>query len=104
MHINEDERRVLYDWAQGEFKSCKAVIAKQAIPIGDHYHKNKDEYFFLLSGKFIELTVNEITEQNIPAPHYVFIERGMYHKFILEPGSVLLCAATELFDINDEIK
>jgi len=102
--INEDNRRILYDWVQGEFKSAKVVIAKQAIPVGDHYHKNKDEIFFLLSGKFIEMINGDETMENVEAPFKVFVPRGTYHKFTLEPDSVLLGVATELFDPNDEIK
>lgn len=102
--INEDERRVLYDWAQGDFKSAKVVIAKQAVPVGDHYHNNKDETFFLLTGLFLELKVGDNIRANVLAPHRVFIPRGVYHRFILQTGSILLGVATELFDPNDEIK
>lgn len=102
--INEDDRRILYDWAQGNFKSAKAVIAKDAIPVGDHYHLNKDEVFFLLSGKFIEMINGTERIENVAAPYKVFVPHGTYHKFTLEPGSILLGVATELFDPKDEIK
>lgn len=101
---HEDSRRVLYDWAQGNFKSAKAVIAKQAVPVGDHYHDKKDEVFFLLTGSFLELTIGSKETFNVPSPHLVNVPRGVYHKFILEPGSILLCVATELFDKTDEIQ
>ena len=101
---HDDERRTLYDWANGDFKSAKAVIVKQAIPIGDHYHNNKDEAFLLLQGKFIELVVGNVTSTNVQAPYYVYVPRGTYHKFICDAGSILLGVATELFDENDEIK
>lgn len=101
---HEDDRRVLFDWAQGDFKSAKAVIVKKAIAIGDHYHKNKDEYFLLLQGEFMELTVGEKTERNIKAPYSVKIPRGVYHKFVCVEGSILLGVASELFDETDEIK
>lgn len=102
--INEDQRRVLFDWAQGEFKSAKAVIAKEAIPVGDHYHKNKDEVFFLLSGRLLEMINGTERVENVEAPYKIFVPRGTYHKFTLEPGSIFLGVATELFDPNDEIK
>lgn len=101
---HEDERRVLFDWAQGEFKSAKAVIVKNGIAIGDHYHKNKDEAFLLLTGSFIELIIGESKQFNIAAPYSVRIPRGVYHKFVCAEGSILLGVATELFDENDEIK
>ena len=101
---HDDKRRTLYDYASGNFKSAKVVVAKEAIPVGDHYHKKKDEIFFLLQGNFIELIVGEDVRRNIPAPYIVVVKRGVYHKFILEPGSILCGVATEEFDINDELK
>ena len=101
---HEDDRRMLFDWAQGDFKSAKAVIVKKAISIGDHYHNNKDEVFLLLAGEFMELTIADKTERNVKAPYSVRIPRGVYHKFICSEGSILLGVATELFDENDEIK
>lgn len=101
---HEDDRRTLFDWAQGEFKSAKAVIVKKAIAIGDHYHNNKEEAFLLLQGEFMELIIGDKIERNIQAPYAVRIKRGVYHKFICTEGSILLGVATELFDENDEIK
>lgn len=101
---HEDDRRVLFDWANGDFKSAKAVIVKQAIAIGDHYHKEKDEHFLLLQGSFIEIIVGDFKAENIAAPYAVRVPRGTYHKFICSAGSILLGVATELFDENDEIK
>ena len=104
MKIHKDERRIIYDWAEGDFKSAKAVIVKKEIPIGDHYHKNKEEEFLLLKGMFIELQVGKLIQYNLKAPKKVIIPKNTYHKFICKKGSILLGTATEFFDINDEIK
>jgi hypothetical protein len=101
---HEDDRRILFDWATGDFKSAKAVIVKKSIAIGDHYHKNKEEEFLLLQGMFIELIIGQEKQYNIPGPYKVNIPRGVYHKFVCSEGSILLGVATELFDVNDEIK
>jgi len=101
---HEDNRRILFDWATGDFKSIKTVYIKEPINIGDHYHKNKDEHFMLVCGKFLELQLEEGTLYNLEAPYIVKVERGTYHRFICEPGSILICGATETFDKNDEIK
>ena len=101
---HEDERRILFDFAQGDFKSAKAVIVKQAIAIGEHYHNKKDEHFLLLQGKFIELVVGGSISHNVEAPYAVNVPKGTYHKFVCEAGSILIGVATELFDPNDEIK
>lgn len=104
MNRHEDQRRVIYDWASGDFKSCKAVVVKEEIPIGNHYHNNKTEEFLLLQGTFKELTVGPSTEYNIEAPKKVVVPPGTFHRFICTEGSILIGVATELFDPNDEIK
>lgn len=104
MIIHQDNRRTLYDWASGDFKSAKAVIVHEAIVIGDHHHNKKTEEFLLLTGSFLSLTLGNETVVDIPAPHKVVILPGTYHAFICSPGSILLGVATDLFDINDEIK
>ena len=101
---HEDNRRIIYDWANGNFKSLKTVYIKEQIPIGDHLHRNKDEHFMLVHGKFLELQLNEGTQYNVEAPYVVVVPRNTYHKFVCEPGSILVCGATELYDENDEIR
>lgn len=102
---HEDSRRILYEWISNEqFVSAKAVIVKEQIAIGDHYHKNKDEIFFLLTGRFLELHLGEGIAFDIPAPYRVEVRKGVYHKFICEEGSILLGVASAPFDIEDEIK
>ena len=98
------KRQIIYDWAEGSFKSCKAVIIKNEIAIGNHYHNNKVEEFFLLIGEFLEIQIGEDVYYNIKAPKKVVIDKGVYHKFICSRGSILLGTATELFNPNDEIK
>lgn len=104
MTVHTDNRRTIYDWSEGNFKSAKAVIVHEEIAIGDHYHNNKTEEFLLLTGEFIVLEVGNEILYNVPAPHKVVIPPGTYHKFICSVGSILLGTATELFDQNDEIK
>lgn len=101
---HEDDRRILFDWANGNFKSIKTVYIKEPINIGDHHHKNKDEYFMLVHGTFLEMQVGEVTLFNLKAPYIITIFKNTYHRFVCEPGSILVCGATELFDENDEIK
>jgi mannose-6-phosphate isomerase-like protein (cupin superfamily) len=102
MISHEDSRRIIYDWSSNGLS--KAVIVKDAIAIGDHHHNNKDEEFFLLQGEFKELIIGDLAIKNISAPYYVFIKKGVYHKFICTPGSILLGISTAPFDPEDEIK
>lgn len=100
---HEDSRRIIYDFAQGNFKSLKAVYVKEEIGVGHHWHNNKDEVFFLAVGKFKELHLGDTTQYNIEAPYLVSVPRKTYHKFVCEPGSIIFGGATELFDPQDEI-
>lgn len=101
---HEDSRRQIFDWANGEFKSAKALIAKTDCAVGDHFHREKEEQFFLLKGKMKEMQVGTTLLLNVEAPHYVFVPRNTYHRFVLEEGSILLGTASELFNPEDEIK
>lgn len=101
---HEDNRRIIFDFAQGNYKSLKAVFVKERIAIGDHYHLKKDEVFFLAAGKIEELVLGEEVTKDIEAPYVINVPRGVYHRFTCEPGSIIFGGATELFDINDEIK
>jgi mannose-6-phosphate isomerase-like protein (cupin superfamily) len=101
--IHEDNRRVLFDFSQGLWKSLKVVYVKDETPIGNHYHKNKDEVFFLAMGEFRELRLGETTQYNIEAPYVVHVPAGTFHKFVCDPGSIIFGGASELFDPTDEI-
>ncbi len=101
---HEDNRRTIYDFAQGNFKSLKAVFVKERIAIGDHYHKDKDEVFFLAVGCIEELILGGVVMTDVYAPFVIDVPRGLYHSFICAPGSIIFGGATELFNPNDEIK
>lgn len=101
---HEDQRRIIFDWAQGNYKSLKAVFVKQEIALGDHYHLNKDEIFFLAQGEITEMTLDKQVTLNLKAPYVINVPRHTYHKFICSPGTIIFGAASELFDENDEIK
>lgn len=104
MFVHEDARRFVYDWAQGEFKAAKAVIAKGPCAVGCHYHRNKDESFLLIHG-FCDLSiVGEQRLGQVAAPHLWHVPRGTYHEFHLQAGAILMGVATEEFDEADEIR
>jgi hypothetical protein len=104
MYVHEDSRRKLIEWANGDFKVCKALIAKENCVVGNHYHRNKDESFLLLSGKAIYVVIGSETWGNVEAPYVWSVPRGNYHRFEFVPGSVLIGVGTEAFDEADEIR
>lgn len=101
---HEDERRIIWDFANGNYKSLKVVYVKNETPIGDHFHRNKDEIFFLATGEILELHLGDAVIKNVQPPYVINVPRGMYHKFVCAYGTVFFCGATELFDPNDEIR
>ena len=104
MFVHEDSRRKLIEWANGAFKVCKVLIANEQCIVGDHYHRNKDESFLLLSGKATYVVIGPETWGNIEAPYVWNVPRGSYHRFEFIPGSVLIGVGTEPFDEADEIR
>lgn len=104
MHRHEDDRRVIIDWAQGEFKSAKVLIAKHGCVVGDHYHLRKDETFFLLKGRASNAVVGDDVQVDVKAPQEWNVPRGTYHRFELDEGSILLGTASERYDPEDEVK
>ena len=100
---HEDDRRILYDWANGAFKSAKSYNNKKTISVGGHFHSKTKTKNFFIKREILKIKVGEIEDENILAPAYISVPRGTFHEFLCEEGSILLGTATELFDINDEI-
>lgn len=97
--VSSDNRRDLYELGTGgTWKVCKILVAKEYCSVGNHYHKNKDELFLVLSGV---LTYNDM---DFFANETIFIERGTPHTFFLNEGCRLLCLASKEHDPNDDFK
>lgn len=100
---HEDERRILIEWVNNiPFKSAKIVIAKNDLPLGEHYHNNKDEIFYLLKGNG-SIKLDQV-ESVFNEGDCIFVKRGTMHTFVLSAGSILLGVGSEPFDSNDEIQ
>lgn len=101
--INIDHRRALSEFGNGgTWKVCKYLEITEDCLIGDHYHKNKDESFFLAKGSG---TVNLSSfAYPVEAPCFIDVPRGIYHSFNLEKGSILIGLASEEHDPNDDHK
>lgn len=102
-HKHSDDRRILIEWIKDfPVRTCKALIIKKDCMLGDHYHKNKDEIFYLLYGSG-EVTLNGETEK-LKEGDIVFAGRGIKHTFKLKKQSILLEAGTKPFDPKDDYK
>lgn len=100
---HEDHRRTLIEWIQDfTVRSCKIVVAHNGFEIGNHYHKEKDEIFYLFKGiGSVEL---DGEKEMFKEGDIVYVPKGCRHTFNLKEGSILLGAATKPFNENDEIR
>lgn len=101
--ISIDHRRALSEFGLGgTWKVCKYLEITEHCVIGDHYHKAKDECFFLASGSgMVKLSASAYL---IHAPSFINVPRGTYHAFSLEKGSILIGLASEDHDPSDDHK
>ena len=100
---HDDERRILTEWIKDfPIRSCKVVEAKKDCIVGNHYHKNKDEIFYLLKGSG-EVELDGLSEI-LQIGDIIYIPANQKHAFELTKGSILLGAATKPYDPNDEYK
>lgn len=101
VHKHSDDRRILIEWVKDfPVRTCKALVAKKDCVLGDHYHKEKDEIFYLFFGEG-EVTLDGKTEK-LKEGDIVFAERGQKHTFKLKKHAILLEAGTKPFDENDD--
>jgi mannose-6-phosphate isomerase-like protein (cupin superfamily) len=103
IHRHEDDRRILIEWVRDyPVKFCKAIIIKSGNEIGNHYHLKKEEIFYLLKGSGTA-DLDGVT-QDFKEGDCIFIPKGQLHAFKLKKGSILLGAATEPYNPEDEIR
>jgi mannose-6-phosphate isomerase-like protein (cupin superfamily) len=99
---HEDDRRVLIEWIDDfPIRNSKILILKRYCELGNHYHNEKIDTFFLLKGSGSYKIGDE----------YGMIKEGdcfradvkQSHTFKLKKGSILLEASTTPFNKEDEI-
>lgn len=98
--VHEDDRRVLIEAIKDMSLRNLKIICIKSGRVGNHFHKLKDDVFFLVSG-FGSYTLD--THQNIMKEgDCIVVKAGQYHSFNLKPGSILLEASTLPYDEKDE--
>jgi quercetin dioxygenase-like cupin family protein len=101
--ISIDSRRALTEFGLGgNWKVCKYLEITEDCVIGHHYHKLKDESFFLSKGSGNAILGG--SEYSIKAPCFIDVPRGIYHAFNLEKGSILIGLASEEHDPSDDYR
>ena len=98
---HEDERRILIEWiVDFNIRAAKVVIAKDKCTVGEHYHKNKDEIFYLLKGK--GSVVLDGKKESLKEGEIVYVGRDSKHSFTLDKDSILLGGCSKPFDPKDD--
>ncbi len=104
--VHIDVRRVIFE-CNLPTASIQQFLINQAIPLGNHFHKKKQEIFLITegSGKFAYLP---LTPEGEPQGEQltIEIEKGLViqiqpftaHAFRLEAGSTMVCFSSEPFD------
>lgn len=105
--VSIDSRRSLTEFGMGgTWKVCKYLEITEDCIIGDHYHKQKDECFFLAKGSSDLILGSDHGAQflKVVAPEFIDVPRGTYHKFTIMKGSILIGLASEEHDPTDDYK
>jgi len=99
---HEDNRRTLTEWiANFPITTIKILEVKEECELGNHYHKLKQDFFYLLKGKGTYVIGNEHGE--IKVGDSLTARPFEVHTFFLKKGSILLEASTTPYDKEDEI-
>ena len=106
---HEDDRRVLTEWISNiPIKRCKVLEIKQKCTLGNHYHFKSDSVFYILKGN-CNYTLKSIKPNSklqrgwLFEGEGIFVPREVIHTFYCYKDTIMLEAATEPFDKNDEI-
>lgn len=105
-HAHEDNRRIILE-CNLSTSSVQFFTINEAIPLGNHFHKERHETFVIVTGEgicsYLTLTKNgepcgeQITLEVRPGS-VVQIHPFTAHVFRLKPGSTMLCFSSIPFD------
>ena len=100
-----DERRELFDWdINFPCNSIKLLYLNPGFTVGNHYHKEKDELFVLISGSIDKLQVGNKTISNVKSPAAWLVKKDIYHSYKSSNSYTLMCLASKTFDQHDDFK
>jgi mannose-6-phosphate isomerase-like protein (cupin superfamily) len=109
VYKHEDERRILIEWNKDiPIKRCKVIQTKDKCILGKHYHNDSDNIFYMLKGKgsyTLRSTISSRVERNwLFEGDCLFVPRGVVHTFELLADTIMLEAASEPYNKDDEIQ
>lgn len=98
---HEDDRRLLVEYVHDiPTRNIKVLYIKQDSVLGKHYHKLKDDIFYLIkgSGKYI---LDEIEENFVEGDSF-YVPRGVTHTLKMKAGSIIIESSSEPYEKGDE--
>lgn len=109
--VHQDARRTIQEqeFPHGSL-SVQLIDVKQRVPLGNHFHRRRQELFVLLrgSGRVCHGPVDDQGQlgpvehrRGLTAGAVVQMPAGVAHAFLLEPGSQVLCYSDGLFEEGD---
>ena len=108
--VHGDHRRRIYEW-NGPEGSIQYFEILEKTPLGNHYHKEKDEKVEILAGSgevYIQV-VFSMNEQPVSHLHNRPLKAGdklrvapfEAHTFVLEAGSKMVCRSDQPWNSKD---
>ncbi len=99
--IHEDNRRYLAEYISDfPIRTSKVMYVKEDCVLGSHYHKLKDDIFYLVKGSGTAVLNNRAMD--FKKGDCLLVKAGSKHAFTLKKGSILIEASTTPYDKTDE--
>jgi len=80
-----DERGSITQLVHDGWKQVNYITTKAGVLRGNHYHKNNEEAFFVISGEFelelVDINTQEKENHTIKAGDFFIIRRNLSHSF-----------------------
>ncbi len=100
-YSHTDGRRTLIEFIQDtSIRTAKVIYVKEDSFLGNHYHKKKEDIFFLVKGSGTYTLDGK--QELFKAGDTVLVKPGVKHTFYLIKDSILLEASTTPYDKEDE--
>jgi quercetin dioxygenase-like cupin family protein len=110
-HAHTDNRRTILE-CNLPTSSIQYFTITSTLPLGNHFHKERQETFVILKGrgKCVWLSLNgegrplssEQVTADVREGSVIQILPFTAHAFSLEPGSIMLCFSSIRFDLDDQ--
>lgn len=96
LSVSSDHRRTISNILRAQIKDVNFYEAKKGAVLGNHFHKNTKEYFFITKGSCI---VRSGDEKNIVCKHGIFVvEPNTKHSIECVTDLNFLTFLTEAYD------